>query len=176
MKSLVVLAAVLILVSSCKKDKICDTDDLPCQTHEGKNTFGCYINGKTFVANTSFSIGGATAVSGQFDESQNLLQLQGSREDSNDEIESVKFHIYIEQEVGTYTMWANTDSYKGYTYSNNSAVCTYYHDMNNKGSVTITFLDTEKNIIAGTFEMTLINPDCTPSSMVITNGRFDFGY
>ena len=72
-------------------------------------------------------------------------------------------------------MSVNTDNYQGYVHSAGT-VCTYYHNSNNKGNVNITFLDTEKNIIAGTFSMTLINPDCTDSVMVISDGRFDFGY
>lgn len=165
-----------LILSSCKKEDTCDHPSLPCQTHEGKNTFGCLVDGVPFVAKTSFSIGGTVAVSGQFDETVNLLQLTGSREDANEHIESIKFKVYVTQGVSSYAMSVNTSSYQGYTYSNNPDVCIYYHDLNNKGTLGISYLDIEKNIIAGTFSMTLINPDCTKSSLVITEGRFDFGY
>jgi len=175
MKTKILLIALTAFCFSCKKNKICDTKDLPCQTHEGKNTFGCYINGEPFVAKTSFSIGGAVPVSGSFDENTKLLILQGSREDASEKIESVNFFVYVNG-TGVHTMWANTANYEGYSYFN-SSTCTYYHDMINKGTVNISYLDSESNIISGTFNMTLINPDCTSNqTMEITLGRFDFGY
>lgn len=184
MKSLIIKKLILPLsfvlctlpFNSCKKDEICDHPSLPCQTHEGKNTFGCLIDGQPFVAKTSFSIGGAVPLSGQYDETSNLLQVTGSREDANEHIESVKFKVYVTQGLSSYVMSVNTNNYQGYTYSNNPDACIYYHNIDQKGSVTISYLDIEKNIISGTFTMTLINPDCSKTIMEITQGRFDFGY
>jgi len=162
--------------TSCKKDEICDHPSLPCQTHEGKNTFGCLIDGVPFVAKTSFSIGGAVPVSGSFDESTQYLIIEGSKEDPSEKIETVKIRAYVLSGVGSYSMWVTSSSAQGYTYFNNTNVCTYYHDLDNKGIINISFLDTEKNIIAGTFSVTLINPDCTKETLTISQGRFDFGY
>jgi hypothetical protein len=46
------------------------------------------------------------------------------------------------------------------------------------GQLTITYLDEEKNIIAGTFYINLINENCETGDtlMKITDGRFDFHY
>ncbi len=170
------IALCTLPLNSCKKDEICDHPSLPCQTHEGKNTFGCLIDGVPFVAKTSFSIGGAVPVSGSFDESTQYLILEGSREDSSEKIETVKIRCYVLSGVGSYSMWVTSSSAQGYTYFNNPNVCTYYHDLDNKGIINISFLDTEKNIISGTFSVTLINPDCTKETLTITEGRFDFGY
>jgi hypothetical protein len=161
---------------SCREDKPCTDNGLPCLTHEGNNTFGCLIDGVPFVAKTSFSIGGAVPVSGSFDESTQYLIIEGSKEDPSEKIETVKIRAYVLSGVGSYSMWVTSSSAQGYTYFNNPNVCTYYHDLDNKGIINISFLDTEKNIISGTFDMTLVNPDCADSTMVITEGRFDFGY
>jgi hypothetical protein len=176
MKTKLPLLIFLFVGVACKKDKLCDEPELPCQTHDGKNTFGCFIDGVPFIADVRFTIGGATAVSGQFDESSKLLQIQGTREDSEENLDKVSFQAYVISEASNYTMNVLIAEYVGYRdYS--GQVCDYYHDLNKKGSVNITFLDTEKNIIAGTFEMTLINPDCAENqTMIITKGRFDFGY
>ena len=53
----------------------------------------------------------------------------------------------------------------------------YLPDMPDHGKLTITYLNTEENIIAGTFYINLYNPDCeTDTVMKITDGRFDFRY
>jgi hypothetical protein len=49
-KTTLLLVCNLILISSsCKKEKT-GTDGLPAATQEGKNTFGCLVNGNVFVA------------------------------------------------------------------------------------------------------------------------------
>jgi hypothetical protein len=50
LKTTLLLAFSFLLISgSCKKEKT-GTDGLPAATQEGKNTFGCLVNGKAFVA------------------------------------------------------------------------------------------------------------------------------
>jgi hypothetical protein len=53
LKTTLLLAFSFLLISgSCKKEKT-GTDALPPATQEGKNTFGCVINGKVFIAQTN---------------------------------------------------------------------------------------------------------------------------
>jgi len=47
--SLLFLVAIL---SSCKDEPIQPIDTLPPATNEGKNTFGCLIDGEAFIPNT----------------------------------------------------------------------------------------------------------------------------
>lgn len=174
MKIVLFLPFCSIIIFACCKDKN-EPSELPPLTHSGKNTFGCYLDGEPFVAKTSFSIGGAVPVSGNFDESTKYLIFQGTKEHESGRLERVNIFVYVTNGADTYSMWANTSNYVGYTdYSNQN--CEYFHDQTNKGIVTITFLDETKNIISGIFEMTLINSNCTDSTMVISDGRFDFGY
>jgi hypothetical protein len=170
-------AAVLLALclNSCKKDEVCDHPSLPCETHEGKNTFGCLIDGAPFVADVKFTVGGPVVVSGSFNEESKLLLIQGNRGNDNGSIDAVSFMSVVSNGVSVYNMTVTSSTFKGYLNFVGSS-CEYYHDQNNKGNLEITFIDLEKNIISGTFSMTLINSDCTKSSLVITEGRFDFGY
>jgi hypothetical protein len=161
-------------IVSCSKDAPVNKD-LPPATEEGKNTFGCYIDGSPFVAKVRFTIGGPMAVSGIFDEETNDLKLQATRENSEDHLESIKIRATLYEGEGSYFMRASHDEVEGYVdYSGNK--CTYYHDLTNLGTIVITYLNPTKNIIAGTFEMELVNPDCYYKTLKITEGRFDFGY
>lgn len=163
-----------LALSSCREDKPCTDNGLPCLTHEGKNTFGCLIDGMPFVAKTSFSIGGAVPVSGSFDEATNLLIIEGAREDSQEHVDIVRFLVYVTSGINEYNIHV-VNEYDGYVdYS--GVNCSFQHTPTNKGKVSITHLDVEKNIISGTFQMTLVNPDCSKETLIISQGRFDFGY
>ena len=165
----------MFLSISCCKDKPVEPQ-LPALTHKGNNTFGCYINGEPFIAKVDFTIAGPIAVSGSFNEETKLLKIQGTREDDNDNLDNVRFDVYVYDNTNHYDMTAETDHKVGYL-DIGGTNCDYYHDTLNRGNVEITFLDEENNIISGRFEMDLINPDCSSSTtMHITEGRFDFGY
>src|SRR5687767_8701577 len=110
------LSVILIAftVTCCKEEEPLDDNGLPFFTTEGKNTFGCLIDGKPFVADTKFTIGGAVPVSGSFDESTKFLHINGTREDSNENLEDVRFKVYVDSDISTYTMDVNTENYMGY--------------------------------------------------------------
>jgi len=134
------------------------------------------IDGVPFVASVKFTVGGPVAVSGSFDEDTNYLLIQGKRDVNESGLERINFKSYITEENGSNTFDINSSSYIGFT-DYDGPKCEYYHDTLDKGQVTITHLDREKNIISGTFQMTLVNPDCTSDTTIeVTLGRFDFGY
>lgn len=148
---------------------------LPEATQEGKNTFGCYINGEPFVPHVDFAFGGVAAVWAGFNEETRLFRTQGTRETKEDKFEDVRFRAYITDGTGEYSMYSETDTYDGY--NGYGSMCTFYHDQSNFGNINITHLDEELDIISGTFEMTLINSDCpTGTTLEITDGRFDLRY
>ncbi len=87
MKGILVSGILFFMVAaivSCNKDAPINTD-LPPATEEGKNTFGCYIDGSPFVAKVRFTIGGPMAVSAMFDEETNYLTIQGAQETGPDD-------------------------------------------------------------------------------------------
>ena len=178
MKEIFRIGLLLFIVASvllgCKKNPPVNSD-LPAATEEGKNTFGCYIDGSPFVAKVRFTIGGTAAVSGSFNEETNYLILKGVQETEPDKLEKVVIRAYVLNGEGTYIMKALSDKADGYQDFSGSK-CTYYHDLSNLGTIVITYLNPTKNIIAGTFEMELVNPDCYYKTLKITEGRFDFAY
>jgi hypothetical protein len=177
-----ILFGAMVLVA-CKKDpSIPKTTEpvMPPLTHQGLNTFGCYIDGELFVANDGESSWSAPSISGSFDEETFLLALQGNREVGSDpespDIDNIRLRVIVNSGADFYNLHFETDHYMGY-FSLGLDKCRYYHDLNNPGTCEITYLDMTKNIIAGRFEMTLINPDCEGDSLLhITDGRFDFKY
>ncbi len=165
-RQLILFSTLFLLLFSCKKNDPPETSNepvLPPMTQEGLNTFGCYINGELFVANDGESVVSLPAVSGSFDEEEKFLRIQGSREvertESNVKSDAIRFRVKFLDIADEYEMYFETDHYDGYS-SFGLSKCEYFHDLSNRGSATIKYLNEEKNIIAGTFYMTLINPDC----------------
>ncbi len=186
-QQLLLFSTLLLTLSACKKDYPPETSNepvLPPMTHEGLNTFGCYIDGELFVANEGESVWAIPAVSGSFDEETRYLKIQGTRyrEDilENQEAgDDVRFRSYILNLEDSYDFNVSEDFTRGYTNTWDSDECDYFYIdyISNLGKLTITYLNEEKNIIAGTFYMTLINPDCEGDTVMnITDGRFDFRY
>lgn len=169
-------------IFACKKQMPNDPPEeqnvsLPELTHEGKNTFGCLLNGEPFVASVDYAFGGPTAVWAEFVEDQRYFSIQGTREFENDDLDNVSLKAFITDGEGSYEIFFTTDEYKGYTGVGGSIGCSYYHDLDNKGTVEITYLNMETNIVSGRFEMDLINPDCPSGTVLeVTEGRFDVKY
>ena len=188
---LFILFGGLVLVA-CKKPDESTEPELPPLTHTGENTFGCYLDfpstgasgeqgDELFVANNGSNMWSIPAVSGSFNETEKLLDIQGrseigTTEDGSTKSHDVRFTVKDLNDVGNFVLDIATDKYLGYM-SYHLGRCRYYHDLNNPGTCEITYLDMTKNIIAGRFQMTLINPDCEGDSLLhITDGRFDFKY
>jgi hypothetical protein len=189
-KNLLPIVGVLVFFA-CIKDPIPPeptTIVMPPLTHQGINTFGCYINfpsagasgeqgGELFVANDGDSYWDFPPISGSFDESTKKLTIQGTRYSDGDKREFIVFVVNITAGISSYSLQVNSTDFEGYRINGVTGACDYFHDPENKGTCEITYLDMTKNIIAGRFQMTLINPDCEGDSLLqITDGRFDFKY
>ncbi len=175
------LAIFAFSVTACKKPQVepeNDSIELPPKTQEGKHTFGCLLDGEVFVAGyENVNPLGSIPLIVKYNESSTYLAIQGKRRSENDAIERVSIKIYAPEGVGTYNMFFTTDEYVGYGGVGDVIGCGFYHDLDNKGNVTITHLDTIKNTVSGTFAMELINPDCSEKqTLSITDGRFDVRY
>jgi|GEM_PF-768658 len=185
-----------LLFFACKKDPPIDPEPtepvMPPLTHQGLNTFGCYIDfasagasaeqgGELFVAGGGDSYWDLPPVSGSYNETDNFLIIQGSRVIERGEpigkSDDIRFRVKVLDGTGNYSLFFETDHYKGYT-SIGLKKCDYFHNLYDRGSCQITYLNKEQNIISGKFYMNLINQDCIESDtlMKITDGRFDFRY
>jgi len=178
------LICLLSLFVSCKKDPPAEPEPtepvMPPATQIGANTFGCYIDGELFVANEGGSVWSIPALSGSYDEVDKDFRLQGSRyiNDEAGEYDDVRIRADITAGEGIYNYRYNEMSGSD-GYVNWHGGCSYYYlaKSDNLGKLTITYLNEDENIIAGTFYINLINPDCEEDTiMKITEGRFDFRY
>ncbi|MFT5821643.1 MAG: hypothetical protein ACI8ZM_002897 [Crocinitomix sp.] len=189
-KSIIYFTLVVLAFSFEKPpepDPIPEEPVMPALTHTGANTFGCYIDftsaettgeqgSELFVANEGESVWSIPAISGSFDEDENILLLQGTRYLKGAYLDDIAIQVVDIDDEGDYRMFSEGAELKGYI-SSGSDNCHYYYDITNYGSLNITFLDKTKNIISGTFSMILINPNCSENEILkITDGRFDFQY
>lgn len=177
------IAALLLVFTfcCCKKDPPpSNADELPPLTHQGKNTFGCKINGKNWVAHTPFSISGPVPLHGSYNENDGKFILIGTKEDQDIPLlQDIVIQCDSIGGIGTFEM-AVYDNYEPglKDYYDNLPCGIYLHDSLNPGTINITYFSISEFIISGTFEMELIpHNNCSEvDNIVITEGRFDLKY
>lgn len=168
MKSLLKCLPLLILLAlfSCKKENP-NPEKLPPATQQGKNTFGCYINGEVWVpyAPTLFDRK-ITPVFGDW------IRVETQRFENSDGSDKQEIVISFKPEA--------SNEEKTYFFENGNASalffsktpdCDYFIENNLEGSITITKYDLQEKVLAGTFEFTLDKENCT--TLHFTDGRFD---
>jgi hypothetical protein len=149
-----------------------ELEKLPPATQEGKDTFGCLINGKAWYAKTTtnafsdYQLGSLSIGAKVFEPFQSmgisLLERQGDSPLG----------------TGTYNL-ISTEPYEPWVMFFSSFTCQYGGSSNDKvdtinGTMEITRFDKEKYIISGLFEFTLAHNNC--DTLKITDGRFDIRY
>jgi hypothetical protein len=168
----IILLLFIIISNSCKKK---DTiDNIVPATQIGANTFGCIINGEicktTFYKEKNFGINlfsneGVTysGWAGTQDSSMRFYAV------TNEPNYSFIFNFKYDNGVGIYHTY--NYSFVQYTctlYANNSI---YETDNTHIATIDITKSDLSKNMIAGTFEMELVNKK--NEVIHVSEGRFD---
>jgi hypothetical protein len=164
----------LSLGSSCDDFTNIKRDELPAITTEGKNTFGCKVNGevfRNFGRNFYFrdlKVRRNSAVLGDFSlHASQTTRMHGGES----EITSIDFYsIFTTEGEHPFT--------EASMYADPSIFCDpniiiFERDTASPASLNILRLDTVNFIIAGTFEFVLIHPECPGDTLRITEGRFD---
>ncbi len=164
----------LALLLGCKKNDLAPADpasQLPPATQTGANTFGCLLNGQPWTpqgynGTSNYSVvvdptyrGGSVDIR-VYRYADNLLQ---SLILGGDGISG----------VGTYSLDANPRSIF-FTDMHLPSACQNFDGSKGqyrKGTLTITRLDLQAGIIAGTFAFTLYKPGC--DTIKVTQGRLD---
>jgi hypothetical protein len=134
---------------------------------EGKNTFGCLVNGKAWLpkgdnGRDNLAVGC----------NSELFDLRAYRINSDADWEY--FYLFTKL-IGSKRHFELNDTKTGtILFTNNN--CTYGRDNNvyRKGTLTFTRFDETNLIFAGTFEITLAKPGC--DTIKIRNGRFDMKF
>lgn len=175
---LLILGFLLISIFSCKKETTDttshDPNKLPPLTHEGKNTFGCLVNGEIWVAYAPSSVGGAMAITGEFDSGSGHIEATLKTDTKH---EAVKLFFKDVDSIGLYNFYLVSDTKTGIAYFLNPPNCSiYYHDTSNVGTMNITYFNNSNRIMSGTFQMDLVNPSCQGDTVRIREGRFDWRF
>ncbi|HEY2722167.1 MAG TPA: hypothetical protein VGI82_10605 [Chitinophagaceae bacterium] len=184
-KALFPVFLVIVIVSfslQCKKDKVSNTIELPPITQEGKNTFGCRVNGKVWIPSFKCQLFGNQCaeleytVIPQFSGSDTSLffSLSAGNDAGNHQyfvIAPVRPGSFIKG-VGNYSdsISVNFFGYLGDFWKYDATFTRMLYPVFN-----ITTIDAEKKVVAGTFSFTLFTQDLKDSA-VITDGRFDLQF
>lgn len=141
-----------------------ELEKLPPITQEGKNTFGCLVNGKAWLPETSIDVV-AVYQSG-------VLSISG--DNSIVDFQEIGMSL-IEQDtpftVDEYSLILPPYQNARVIFSEN---CHYESDVTLSGKLIISKFDKVNYIISGLFEFTTATPNC--DTLNVTNGRFDIKY
>lgn len=172
MKSFLLLLLPLALLLGCKKEGANPADQLPPATQTGANTLGCLVNGQPW---TSQGNDGTSNYSISYDQSRAgvfALQTYRYQQKPNDNYQYIILEASRLYAPKTYSFQdsLNTraviyDKITGCDLSSDDKAT--YH----KGTLTITRLDLQAGIIAGTFDFVLAKPGC--DTVRVTQGCFD---
>jgi hypothetical protein len=179
MKHTLMMAFIAMLLYNCRKDNLNCIPDLPCATQTGANTFGCYINGKPWVAEIAPHMLDPTLhkteaeydVTGYQSDVSNQLRITASRWDSTSSgflilyIKPVTDVGELNPGIADFSVWGNLSNQ---IYPNE--VLSIDLDTIQEYSLTVTRLDTEERIISGLFSFKGISGTDTIN---VTDGRFD---
>ncbi|WP_276373927.1 hypothetical protein [Chryseolinea sp. H1M3-3] len=158
---IVVLFILPVALSTCR-----DEDELPPITMEGKNTFGCKVNGKLWLPQGRAGQSG-THVDLTFPGDTVVVNIYASAGESGFVISiydvpnlqiNKPYDLATDQYYTSYLNWSN-----GISCDSDSII---------SGNVTLSRFDRPINIISGTFEFTTYSNECS-GSVSITEGRFD---
>lgn len=143
-----------------------ELEKLPPATMEGKNTFGCLVNGKAWVTKTSTDVtsfyqSGALQVSAGIDESG---RDQG--------ISLILLNSVVQG--ASYDLTNDPQYQSSFSWIKSPMICFYEAENTLIGNLTITKLDQTNLIIAGRFEFTTVVANC--DTIRVTDGRFDLLY
>ena len=178
MKQYLLPALALALLTQCRKstpDPAKPEDQLPPATQTGANTFGCLVNSQAYLPAGRVGLGSNYSVS--YDPTFN----GGSLAVRTYNITKQRSRYLVLggsgiSKIGIYSFGSVQDIGAFYTDDGRSAPCDDY-DSNStnafsKGTLTITRLDLQAGIVAGTFSFLLAKPGC--DTLRITQGRFDY--
>ena len=174
-KALLYLAlTTLTQCSKCKQDDPAPLDQLPPATQTGANTFGCLVNGQVYIpqGNTGTSNFSVLYEPGPMGANLNIQTYSINKNrrqfvnlSCGPVTQSRAYSLNIPVVEGT----------ASYTDTSLPSPCSAYignmPPVYRKGRLTITRLDNNAGIIAGTFEVTFAVPGC--DTLKITQGRFD---
>ncbi len=160
-----------LLLLSCKKEK------LPKPTQKGANTFGCKIDGKIFIPKDVITVPVIQGFSSRYSETTKELRLSAV-EPPNEKEKRLQRDIVInihDLKIGDNKL--DEISYARIVISEEYQLDKYYGTNSTTGGIlNITRLDTNQNIISGTFSFVAAPMQINSLNVHVTEGRFDISY
>ncbi len=169
---LLLLLWVSFTPSCFKVDMKPDEPKMPPLTTEGRNTFGCYINGEPWVAEVPFGAGfsGIRKIEARLNPLTGYFGISAKKTNSNRSIDQNMVvaiaNIEGENVYQSYPIKLNWDENYNCDYIFFQLDTNFIHDID------IVKFDTISKIASGTFAYTLINQECN-DTLKVTDGRFD---
>jgi hypothetical protein len=143
-----------------------ELEKLPPITQAGKNTFGCLVNGKAWVAPTQNDALASYQLGVMFISGSVPIPLF-------QDIDIVLHDDPSPIETKTYSLVQYPISYCS-SYFVSSKTCDYLPENTISGFIMITKIDRINFIVSGTFEFVTELPNC--EQLTVTHGRFDINY
>ena len=173
-KNLLLLLFTTFILSCCNKDDdkpLTELEKLPPATQVGANTFGCLLDDKAFIP-----AGGINPLDCvyQFVDGGYYFALQGNKRN----IDNIGVLIGLSTnnlEINPNISYSLNDNFTGKAYGS-YALAGIFSETNNiqTGFLNITNLDTQNQIVSGTFWFDVIDFQRNPHQ--IREGRFDMQY
>ncbi|RAK70331.1 hypothetical protein [Hymenobacter edaphi] len=179
MNRLYLYAALLLLTqcSKCKDDPQPKNpeDALPAATQEGKNTFGCLVNGQAWTPKGS--LGGVPNFYVSYDPTYagGTIDIRAYRLPNSDDSRRQRITLGGGDisHVGTYALVVSDARGASFYDDFRPSSCQEYRSadplVHCQGTLTLTRLDAA--VASGTFEFVLAKPGC--DTIKVTQGRFD---
>lgn len=174
MRKLILLFTISLTLSCCNNDDGNNSqnpiDQLPPATQTGENTFGCLLDGEVFIPS-----GGNNPLDCvyQFVNGGYYFGLQGNKRDEDNNLITIALgtnNLEITEGV-SYNLLENIT---GNAYGVYSFFQVNYTSQSHTGQITITKLDTENQIVSGTFFFDIL--DSQGNVRTVSDGRFDMQY
>jgi hypothetical protein len=153
-----------LFYSACNEDE----DELPAITMEGRNTFGCLVNGELFLPNGPLGQSGLHAEISNYRDTAGLI-IYASNTAANKVLTVSIFDTPMLQTGKPYDLRDSSFQVQYIDYDN-SKNCTY--ETVEEGYITLSKFELTENIISGTFEIKIFSKNCN-DSVNLEQGRFD---
>ena len=181
---LLMILIVISLTSACKKEKVKPIDELPEATQEGKNTFGCLVNGEAFLPKGGRFARPSPQCSYPFLDNRSgrgyCFSLIASNKAEPNILKIVRLETYFKEleESKTYSLTVpgvKEEASGEYSVSTPRSLGEHYWVQPPvTGELRITKLDKVKRILAGTFWFDALNDE--GEKVEVREGRFDMKY
>jgi hypothetical protein len=176
---LTLLLLLLLFNTSCKKKEVAPIDQLPAATMEGKNTFGCLVNGKVFKPKGSMFSGPILESYYQLVDGEHYFHVSAADKGDSEKILDVNINtnaLSIGKGVVLPLVVGNEGEATGAyaVYDVNRPNTEYRTNNNFKGELRIIHFDPEKQIVSGTFWFDAVN--AKGEKVEVREGRFDMQF